>query len=91
MDSAHARRKPSPDAGDLPFEPLGDDRPEGTVFVCPLCGSRFTHAKQSCGSCPLNTGCRLVTCPSCGYGFPRSSAVVDWLRRLVARGRGRKR
>jgi predicted amidophosphoribosyltransferase len=67
-------------------EPEADFRPadgteEGTVFVCGLCGARFTHGGQVCGGCALQAGCHLVKCPSCGYQFPRSSRLVDWLRR----------
>jgi len=70
---------------DLPFRKLDDAPGDATVFSCPLCGSRFTHGLANCGACPLNTGCNIVNCPECGYGFPRSSNLVDWVRRLFSR------
>jgi len=54
----------------------------GTLFLCALCGCRFTHGGQVCGSCPMSTGCDLVRCPNCGYQFPRSSRIADAFRRL---------
>jgi len=70
---------------DAPFIAL--DRPAGgaTVFTCALCGSRFTHGRQTCGSCPLNSGCEVVACPECGHSFPRRSAIVSLLRRVFGR------
>ena len=66
---------------DAPFTPV--DRPDGgTQFRCALCGTRFTHGGRVCGSCPLGAACDLVSCPHCGYGFPRKSRVVDWALRL---------
>lgn len=59
--------------------------PAGTVFHCALCGARFTHGDRVCGACPLVNGCQLVRCPSCGYQFPRESALVSGLQRLWAR------
>ena len=75
---------------DAPFLQVTQASAEGTAFTCALCATRFTHGKQVCGSCPLNTGCSLVTCPSCGYSFPRSSFIVDSFRRFVSWVRGRK-
>jgi hypothetical protein len=54
----------------------------GTRFRCALCGARFTHGERVCGACPLAGGCDLVRCPSCGYQFPRESALVEAARRL---------
>jgi hypothetical protein len=67
-----------------PFRPLTGD-PAGTAFACSLCGCRFEHAGRVCGSCPMSTGCDLVKCPHCGFQFPRSSRIVQWLRRIGAR------
>ena len=72
--------------GRLPAHPEGF-RPDaeegsGTLFECQLCGCRFTHGGQVCGSCPMATGCELVRCPNCGYQFPRSSRIADAFRRL---------
>jgi len=71
--------------GELPFTSLDGSVGDATVFRCPLCAARFTHGLQSCPSCPINAGCSLVTCPNCGYSFPRSSRLVSWAKRLVAR------
>ena len=59
----------------------------GTVFTCALCGARFTHGDRVCGACPLHAGCDLVRCPNCGYQFPRSSRLLDWVERWWHRGR----
>jgi predicted amidophosphoribosyltransferase len=59
----------------------------GTVFTCALCQARFTHGDRVCGACPLHAGCDLVKCPNCGYQFPRSSRLVEWLERWRRRGR----
>jgi hypothetical protein len=64
--------------------------PVGTEFTCALCGARFTHGEEVCGTCPLAAGCDLVRCPACGYQFPRRSALADAWKRLAARWR-RKR
>lgn len=74
---------------DVPFTLARDEAGEATVFVCALCGDRFTHGGQVCGTCPLVSGCDLVKCPNCGYQFPRSSRLVDWFRALFRkRSRG---
>jgi hypothetical protein len=33
----------------------------------------------------MASGCGMLTCPSCGYEFPRESAVVGWIGKLVRR------
>jgi hypothetical protein len=71
------------DAGELAADFRRADGEDGTVFVCALCGARFTHGGRVCGGCALQPGCFLVKCPSCGYQFPRSSPLVDWLRRRL--------
>ena len=70
---------------DLPFTPLTASPQGATVFCCALCGTRFTHGGQGCGGCPLNTGCDVVSCPQCGHSFPRTSQLVTWMRRLLAK------
>jgi hypothetical protein len=64
------------------------DASEATTFQCPLCGGRFSHGTRVCGGCPLNAGCEIVACPSCGYGFPRTSRVVEGIRRLWRKAAG---
>jgi hypothetical protein len=64
--------------------PLGEDGlPPGPGFRCALCGGRFDHGGHPCGACPLLSGCDLVRCPHCGYQFPRSSRLLDWVRRRL--------
>ena len=73
---------------DTPFVARPADRGEpgiATSFQCPLCGGRFTHGTLVCTSCPLNVGCEIVKCPSCGYQFPRRSRLVEWARRWMPR------
>ena len=78
---------------DVPFTPATAHEAEATVFLCALCGTRFTHGGHACGGCPLNTGCDVISCPQCGHSFPRSSRAAGWIRRLLARvgiGAGRR-
>jgi len=91
MSSAPRRSEPAvlPEAWpdrpeDVAFRPAVEE-PAATVFACPLCGGKFTHGGLVCGSCPLNAGCDIVKCPHCGYQYPRSSRIVDWLRRRFGR------
>ena len=75
-----------PDPASLTFLPVAGET-SATTFDCPLCGGRFSHGLQVCGSCPLNQGCALVRCPNCGYQFPRTSSLVELGRKLVRRMR----
>lgn len=81
---------PRPLEREIPFTPADAAEAQGTLFTCPLCGGRFTHAGLACGGCPLASGCDVVRCPVCGHQFPRSSRLVNWLARIVAR-RARRR
>lgn len=39
-----------------------------TWMNCSMCGFRFDPgAHVACKSCPLQSGCSVVCCPSCGY------------------------
>ncbi len=69
-----------------PFVEAQEASGDATAFVCSLCGARFTHGTLVCRSCPLNAGCEVVKCPSCGYQFPRRSRIVDIVRRLLGVG-----
>lgn len=70
---------------DAAFRPLPADGDPGTLFLCSLCGCRFTHGGQVCGACPMSTGCDLVKCPHCGFQFPRSSHIANGISRLWKR------
>jgi hypothetical protein len=70
----------------VPFVETQEASGDVTAFVCSLCGARFTHGTLVCRSCPLNTGCEVVKCPSCGFQFPRRSRIVDFARRLFGPG-----
>jgi hypothetical protein len=72
-----------------PFVPKREAGGDATEFVCALCGGRFTHGTLVCGSCPMNVGCEIVKCPSCGYQAPRRSRLVDLARRVFAPGTAR--
>ena len=73
----------------VPFVPVTQPTGESTEFQCSLCGARFTHGTLVCGSCPLNAGCEVVKCPSCGYQVPRRSRLVDLARRVFGSGERR--
>ncbi len=58
--------------------------------TCSMCGFRFDpQAHLACQACPLNTGCQVVCCPSCGYQWadPQRSALArlagQWLERVT--------
>lgn len=77
---------PTADLMDVADPPVDASPTAATVFACALCGGRFTHGGQACGGCLLASGCELVRCPHCGYQFPRSSRLWDWLRRRIGAG-----
>jgi Fe2+ transport system protein FeoA len=55
---------------------------------CPLCGTNFDPAgNRACGSCPLNRGCQVVCCPSCGFETVdvEKSRLVTGLTNLISR------
>lgn len=58
--------------------------------VCPLCGLRFyeAEAKRPCRGCPLDSNCRLICCPNCGYQMPEEPR---WLIRFKHWWQDRKR
>jgi hypothetical protein len=76
------------DSGPLgvPFVSKSEGTSVATEFTCSLCGVRFTHGTLVCGSCPLNAGCEVVKCPSCGFQSPRRSRIVDAVRRVFGSG-----
>ena len=70
----------------VPFVPKSEGKGVATEFTCSLCGARFTHGTLVCVSCPLNAGCEVVKCPSCGFQSPRRSRIVDAVRRVFGSG-----
>jgi hypothetical protein len=70
----------------VPFVPKIENAGDATEFQCALCGAHFTHGTLVCTSCPLNAGCEVVKCPSCGFQFPRRSRIVEFARRLFGSG-----
>ena len=60
--------------------------PSDGLTRCPLCGYRFAHGVEVCGSCGLGgASCETVGCPHCGYAFPTGSATVAFLKRMFGR------
>lgn len=51
------------------------------AVTCPLCGRRYTEAEgRACHpGCPLQRGCQLLSCPSCGYEMPAPTRLTRWL------------
>ncbi|MBP9112099.1 MAG: hypothetical protein KBF88_04785 [Polyangiaceae bacterium] len=60
------------------------------MLSCGLCGASFTEDEASAckKSCPVATGCGLVTCPSCGFEFPPESKLVSLVTNLFRKVRG---
>ena len=77
-------RDPNPEI--VPFVTKLDGHGNATEFTCSLCGAHFTHGTLVCISCPLNAGCEVVKCPSCGFQSPRRSRIVEVVRRLFGSG-----
>jgi Fe2+ transport system protein FeoA len=52
---------------------------------CPLCQAEFDPSCANCSSgCPMAKGCSVLTCPSCGYSFPKPTGLSAWLARFFA-------
>ena len=54
-------------------------------ITCPMCGQTFNPAEhRACQACPLQGGCQLVCCPSCGYELVdvQKSALAQLAARL---------
>lgn len=59
-----------------------------TLITCPMCGNRFDPSgHNACPSCPLQKGCQLVCCPSCGYETvdPSQSSLARLALRLLGK------
>jgi Fe2+ transport system protein FeoA len=53
---------------------------------CPLCGAGIGAAGAAgCAGCPVAWSCDLLSCPRCGYAFPRRSRLIAWAKRLLRR------
>ncbi len=60
------------------------------LVTCSMCGYRFDpQAHLACQSCPLNSGCQVVCCPSCGFQWvdPGGSTLVRLASRLLSIGK----
>ena len=54
------------------------------LLTCTMCGETFDPAAHTtCQSCPLQKGCTLVCCPTCGFEMVDVSQSL--LVRLVSR------
>lgn len=60
------------------------DRPAAdSTMECGICGHRYDpQGHAGCSGCPLNDGCLLACCPSCGYSMPNPARS-----RLLSLGR----
>lgn len=57
------------------------------MIKCTMCGHRFNPDDHiPCEGCPVQSGCQLVCCPSCGYETvdPEESKVVQLVSRLFS-------
>jgi len=51
-------------------------------ITCPLCGHTFDASEHlACQACPLNKGCPLLCCPSCGFEMVNvhKSTLAQWI------------
>lgn len=47
------------------------DSGESTTIQCGMCNHMFDPVQNAgCSGCPMNDGCLLACCPSCGYSMP---------------------
>ena len=59
---------------------------------CPMCGGTMREHVSGCASCPMNRGCDLICCETCGYeSVAPKSATVELARKIVRLVRGRAR
>lgn len=69
---------------------LSPDRSLPETQTCPLCQVAFPPSCESCPpSCPMAKGCSVLSCPSCGYRFPKPTGLSAWLARFFAERRAR--
>lgn len=57
------------------------------LISCALCGYRYNPDEHlTCNKCPLQAGCNLTCCPSCGYETidPGKSRVARWISQLFS-------
>ncbi len=57
------------------------------IVTCPLCGTQYNeHEGSACHtSCPVSSGCGLLSCPQCGYEMPPATRLTRWLARWMRR------
>ncbi|MEJ2708161.1 MAG: hypothetical protein P8074_11155 [Anaerolineales bacterium] len=57
-----------------------DQTEQVEMFTCTMCGYRFDPSQRTaCSGCPVQRGCQLICCPSCGF------ETVDPSRSTLAR------
>ncbi len=57
------------------------------AIECPMCRTHYDEADgRVCHSgCPLQHGCQLLRCPSCGYEIPAPTRTTRWLSRWLGK------
>lgn len=50
---------------------------------CPFCGHRFRDPLEKCAGCPLQSRCKVLCCPNCGYELERDSTLARWAKKLL--------
>jgi hypothetical protein len=55
------------------------------MTVCLLCGADVSEreAVRSCAACPMESTCRRVCCPRCGYEQPELSPLARWVGKVA--------
>ncbi len=53
--------------------------------ICPLCQTNIDTCKSCSPACPLSKNCSIVSCPHCGYSFPRPSGFSALLSRWFSK------
>ncbi len=64
------------------------NQPAPCDVTCPVCAAHFTESDgRACrASCPLPSGCHLLSCPNCGYEMPAPTRFTRWLGRWLGGG-----
>ncbi|RJP68733.1 MAG: hypothetical protein C4532_12210 [Candidatus Abyssobacteria bacterium SURF_17] len=57
-----------------------DTDTKNAKIKCTLCGFEFEPNENMCDACVLHKSCSVICCPNCGFGIPKESKLVSWLR-----------